>query len=42
LFDFGIIANLLHALLMVGQTLMMWKNETPHMWADIPILFVLV
>ncbi len=42
LFDFGIIANLLHALLMVGQTLMMWEHEMPHMWADIPILFVLV
>ena len=42
LFDFGIIANLLHALLMIGQTLMMWEHEMPHMWADIPILFVLV
>jgi len=42
LFDFGIIANLLHALLMVGQTLMMPKYEMPHMWSDIPILFVLV
>ena len=27
---------------MVGQTLMMWEHEMPHMWADIPVLFVLV
>jgi hypothetical protein len=42
LFDFGIIANTLHAVLMVGQAIMMWENEVPHMWADIPILFALV
>ena len=42
LFDFGIIANTLHALLMIGQAVMMWEHEMPHMWADIPILFVLV
>ena len=42
LFDFGIIANLLHALLMIGQVLMMQEHEMPHLWADIPLLFVLV
>ena len=42
LFDFGIIANLLYALLMIGQVLMMQEHEMPHLWADIPMLFVLV
>jgi hypothetical protein len=42
LFDFGIIANCLHGLLMIVQTIMMWKHEMPHLWADIPLLFVLV
>ncbi len=42
LFDWGIIANALHGLLMIGQSLMMWEHEMAHMWADIPVLFVLV
>ena len=42
LFDWGIIANALHGLLMVGQALMMWEHEMAHMWADIPVIFVLV
>ncbi len=42
LFDFGIIANILHALVMMVQTTMMWEHEMPHLWADIPLLFVLV
>ena len=42
LFDFGIIANILHGVLMIGQALMMWEHEMPHIWADIPILFILV
>jgi len=37
LFDWGIIANALHGLLMIGQALMMWEHEMEHMWADIPI-----
>ena len=42
LFDWGIIANTLHGLLMVGQALMMWEHEMAHMWADIPVIFLLV
>lgn len=42
LFDWGIIANALHGLLMIGQALMMWEHEMAHMWADIPVIFVLV
>ncbi len=42
LFDWGIIANTLHGLLMVGQALMMWEHEMAHMWADIPLIFVIV
>jgi len=41
LFDFGIISSVLHALVMIVQTLMMWEHEMPHMWADIPLLFVI-
>ncbi len=42
LFDWGIIANALHGLLMVGQSLMMWEHEMAHMWGDIPVIFILV
>jgi hypothetical protein len=42
LFDFGIIANTLHAVLMIGQALMMWELEMLHMWGDVPILFAMV
>lgn len=38
LFDFGIISSILHALVMIVQTAMMWEHEMPHMWADIPLL----
>ncbi|MGI9525117.1 MAG: DUF6632 domain-containing protein [Hyphomicrobiaceae bacterium] len=40
LFDWGILANLLHGLVMVPQALL-YPNEVAHMWADIPMLFVL-
>ncbi len=42
LFDFGIIANSLHGLVMIVQSIMMWEHEMTHLWADIPLLFVLV
>jgi len=42
LFDFGIIGNSLHGLVMIVQAIMMWEHEMPHVWADIPLLFVLV
>ncbi len=42
LFDFGIIGNGLHAVVMIVQALMMWEHEMPHLWADIPLLFVIV
>ena len=42
LFDFGIIGNTLHALVMIVQALMFWEHEMPHMWADIPVLLVIV
>ena len=35
LFDYGILANLLHALVMVPQAFY-YPNEHAHMWADIP------
>lgn len=38
LFDWGILANLMHAVLMIGQALH-YPNEHAHMWADIPMLF---
>jgi hypothetical protein len=41
LFDWGIISSILHALVMIVQTVMMWEHEMPHMWADIPLLFVI-
>jgi hypothetical protein len=39
LFDWGILANLLHALLMLGQALY-YPNEHAHLWADVPALLV--
>jgi len=41
LFDYGIVSSILHALVMTVQTLMMLEHEMPHMWADIPLLFVI-
>ncbi len=40
LFDWGVLANLLHGLVMVPQAFL-YPNEIAHMWADIPMLFVL-
>jgi hypothetical protein len=37
LFDYGILANLLHALLMIPQAFI-YPNEYAHLWADIPLL----
>jgi hypothetical protein len=37
LFDYGILANVLHALLMVPQSFI-YPNEHAHLWADIPAL----
>jgi hypothetical protein len=37
LFDYGILANLLHALIMVPQAFI-YPNEHAHFWADIPML----
>jgi hypothetical protein len=37
LFDYGILANLLHALLMIPQAFI-YPNEHAHLWADIPLL----
>ncbi len=39
LFDFGILANLLHGLVMIPQAFI-YPNEHAHLWADIPLLFV--
>lgn len=41
LFDWGILANLLHGLLMIVQAFTV-PNEHAHMWADIPLLFIIV
>ena len=41
LFDWGILANSLHAVLMIVQAFV-YPNEHPHLWTDIPALFVLV
>jgi hypothetical protein len=35
LFDWGILANLLHGLLMLGQAFY-YPNEHAHLWADVP------
>ena len=40
LFDWGILANVLHASLMVFQAFTT-PNEHAHLWADIPLLFVI-
>jgi hypothetical protein len=40
LFDYGILANLLHALLMIPQAFI-YPNELAHLWADVPVLLVL-
>lgn len=40
LFDYGILANLLHALIMIPQAFI-YPNELAHLWADIPLLFAL-
>jgi hypothetical protein len=37
LFDYGILANLLHGLLMVPMAFY-YPNELAHLWADIPVL----
>ena len=41
LFDWGILANILHGLLMVYQALA-YPNEHAHLWADIPFAGLLV
>ncbi len=41
LFDFGILANVLHGILMIAQAFI-YPNEHAHLWTDIPALFVLV
>ncbi len=41
LFDWGILANALHAILMIFQAFI-YPNEHPHLWTDIPALFVVV
>ncbi len=40
LFDYGILANLLHGLVMIPQAFL-YPNEHAHLWADIPLIFVL-
>ena len=40
LFDWGILANLLHALTMLPMAFL-YRNELAHLWADIPILVAL-
>ncbi|HTF34556.1 MAG TPA: DUF6632 domain-containing protein [Myxococcota bacterium] len=37
LFDYGILANVLHASLMIPQAFI-YRNEHAHMWADVPLL----
>jgi len=39
LFDYGILANLFHALLMIPMAFI-YPNEHAHLWADIPVLLV--
>jgi hypothetical protein len=38
LFDYGILANLLHGLVMIPQAFI-YPNEHAHLWADVPLLF---
>ena len=40
LFDYGILANVLHGLVMIPQAFI-YPNEHAHLWADIPMLFVI-
>ncbi len=40
LFDWGIVANLLHGLVMIPQAFF-YPNEHAHLWTDIPVTFVL-
>ena len=40
LFDWGILANLLHGSLMAIQAFA-YPNEHAHMWADVPLLFAI-
>jgi hypothetical protein len=37
LFDYGILANLFHAVLMIPMAFI-YPNEHAHLWADIPVL----
>ena len=41
LFDWGILANLLHGLVMIPQAFV-YPNEHAHLWADVPVTIVLV
>ena len=41
LFDWGILANLLHGLVMIPQAFV-YPNEHAHLWTDIPVTFILV
>ena len=40
LFDFGILANLLHAGIMIPQAFL-YPGEIAHLWADVPMLLAL-
>ena len=40
LFDFGVLANLLHAGIMIPQALL-YPDEIAHLWADVPALLAL-
>ncbi len=40
LFDWGILANLLHCIVMIPQAFI-YPNEHAHLWADIPITVIL-
>ena len=40
LFDWGILANLLHCIVMIPQAFI-YPNEHAHLWADIPLTIVL-
>jgi hypothetical protein len=40
LFDYGILANLMHGSLMLVQSFI-YPNEHAHLWADVPLMFAL-
>lgn len=40
LFDFGILANILHAGVMIIQAFI-YRNELAHLWADVPLLLAI-